>query len=118
MASIGSVPMTSPLRKTVTEIADVEDFAEPVRDVEDGVALRLQPPQRRKDMTDLVIRQGRRRLVEDEDARPPRQQAGDLDELALADAELVNLDVEIEAVQSDEVERLARSLPQRPAPME
>ncbi len=68
-------------------VAELEDLVEPVRDEDDAPALRDEVARRPEHALDLRLAQRRRRLVEDEQARVADEQAGDLDELPLADRE-------------------------------
>ena len=68
-------------------VGEAEDLREPVRDVEDAEAARLELLDDREHALELGAGEDRRRLVEDEDARVERERTGDLDELALGDAE-------------------------------
>jgi hypothetical protein len=59
-----------------------------VRDEDDGAPLRCHLAQRRDQRVDLLWRQHRRGLVEDQDAGVAVQRLQDLDALLLADGEL------------------------------
>ena len=62
-----------------------QHLREAVRDVEDGDALRGQPPQRDEEQVRLLRRQHRGRLVHDDEPRLLQQAADDLHALPLAD---------------------------------
>ena len=91
-------------------VADLEHLAEPVGDVDDGLAFGLQRPQRAEDALDLDVGQRRGRLVEDENARVARQHPRKLDKLPPADAELRHRRLQRQIAQPDLLERRARPL--------
>ena len=75
-------------------IAVGEDLADLVRDEHDRDAALGQAPQRREQAVDLLRRQHRRRLVEDQDPDPPVQRLQDLHLLLDARRQAAHLDVE------------------------
>ena len=66
-------------------VADVEDLAEPVADIDDGMALRLEALQDAHQPLDLHIREGGGGFVQNEHAGVTGKQAGDLHDLPLPD---------------------------------
>ncbi len=79
-------------RRTVAQdvhaVGDAGHLVEPMRDVDDRDAAIAKTVDERKQPLDLLVRQSGRRLVEDEAAGVAEERAGDLDHLALGDAEL------------------------------
>ena len=71
-------------------VGDLQRLLEVVRDVDDGDAPRLQVADDLEEHLDLGGGEGRGGLVHDEDAAVDRQRAGDLDDLLLAEAELLD----------------------------
>ena len=71
-------------------VADTDQLFEPVRDVDDRDALRLEVGDDAKQDLDLRRAERRGRLVHDEDARVARHRLGDLDQLLLADHQVLD----------------------------
>ena len=94
----------SPVAQHGDAIANRRDFLEPVRDVDDGDAGRLERPDAIEEPLDLPVGQRRRRFVHDEDARVLRERLGDLHHLLLRDAELVDERARVE-IQAERVEQ-------------
>ncbi len=80
------------------EVADPHQLLQPVRDVDDGDALRLQLGDHPEQDLDLCGAEGRGRLVHDQDAGVLRQRLGDLDDLLLADAQVADLGARVDVV--------------------
>ena len=70
-----------PLRKTVTPSQISENVVEEMRDEDDAAPLIAQPAQHSEQRSHLGRRQGRGRLVENDDAGAREQHAGKLDQL-------------------------------------
>ena len=64
-------------------VGNREHLVELVRDEDDGLALIGELTYRIEELVDLLGHQNRRRLVEDEDLRPPIEDLDDLDPLSL-----------------------------------
>ena len=73
-------------------IGDGLHFLDEVRDVDDRLPLRPQPPQQREEVFDVGAAEAARRLVEDEHAAADRQRPRDFDELLLRDRETGSAD--------------------------
>ena len=80
-------PDALPVSQHRHAVAELEDLVEPVRDEDDAPALRDEVARRPEHALDLRLAERRGRLVEDEQARVADEEAGDLDELPLADRE-------------------------------
>ena len=76
-----------PVAQDGAAVGDRDDFVEVMRDVDDRGALRLHAREHREQPLDLAFFQGRRRLVQDEDAALPAQRLGDRHQLPLGEAE-------------------------------
>ncbi|MGF6842381.1 hypothetical protein QF001_006276 [Paraburkholderia youngii] len=85
---------------------------EPMRDIDEPDAARLQPPDLLEQQIDLARGQHRGRLVEYQHAAVADQVAGDLDHLLMTDTEFADQRVGIDRVEPDLRHRLARVLPQ------
>ena len=68
-------------------VGDAMHLVEPMGDVDDRDAALAEPLDEGEQPLDLLVRQRGRRLVEDQAASVAEQRAGDLDHLALGDAE-------------------------------
>ena len=77
-------------------VTDRIHLGQPVRDVEYRAAFALDGKQRGENALDLHVCQRRGRLVENEHARVARQQARDLDQLALAHAQRGHRRIELD----------------------
>jgi hypothetical protein len=91
-------------------VAEIEHLAEPMADIEDRVAARLERFQHVENACNLGIRQGRGRLIEDQEARVAGEKPCDFDELLLADAERARRDVEIPIAHTQCLEGVACAL--------
>ena len=78
-------------------VAEVEDLVEPVADEEDRDAARAQAADDREQPLDLVGRERRGRLVEDEHARLDRERLGDLDQLLVRHRQAADRRADVEA---------------------
>ncbi len=96
-------------------IAQLEDLVEAVRDEDDAALLRDELAGRPEHALDLRLAQGRGRLVQDEQASVAHEQAGDLDELPLADRERLDRGPELHVAEAELVEHGSRLL-REPAP--
>ena len=65
-------------------VGDAHDLVHAVRDVDDGDAFRLQPPEEREQPVDIVGGKGRARLIEHQHAGVLRDRLDDLGELPLS----------------------------------
>ena len=84
----GVVMMLLPSRSTVTRSARREDLVEPVRDVDASPRRRARSSRKTSEQVlDLAVAERRGGLVEDEQLARACEGPGDLDELALPDAE-------------------------------
>ena len=81
----------------VDRVGDRHDLAQLVRDQDDGHAARAQGAQDAEQLIGLLRRQHRGRLVEDQDARAAIQRLQDLDALLLADRQVADQRVGIDA---------------------
>ena len=97
-------------------VAQLEHLVEPVAHEQDRDPARAQVPDDREQPLDLVGRQRRGRLVEDQDARLDRQRLGDLDELLVGHRQAADGRADVEP----DVELLEQGLrrPARGAPVE
>ena len=77
----------SPVAQDGAAIGDRDDLVEVMRDVDDRGALRLHAREHGEQPLDLAFFQGRRRLVQDEDAALPAQRLGDRHQLPFGEAE-------------------------------
>ena len=82
-------------------VADLEDLAEPVGDVDDRPALAGELADDRLDLLDLDVGERRGRLVEDEDAGVARQEPRDLDQLALGDRKVARRHRRVDVLEPD-----------------
>ena len=78
-------------------VADADQLLQPVRDVDDRHAARLEVGDHLEQDLDLGRRKRRGRLVHDQDAGVERHRLGDLDELLLADAQVLDQHVRADA---------------------
>ena len=69
------------------DVGDRGDLFEAVADVDDGDSALAQPAHGREELLDLVRRERRSRLVHDQHAGARRERLGDLEQLAVGDAE-------------------------------
>ena len=88
-------------------VAQLKDFAEPVRNEHHGAATGGHPTYGREDRVGLQPGQRRGRLIEDDDARPLAECFGDLDELTLSDAQRGDELVGVHAVETHVIEHAA-----------
>ena len=89
-------------------VAELEHLVEPVRDVDDARPCATSVADRGEDALGLGLAEARGRLVEDEHARVAAEQPGDLDQLALADAERLDRRRGRDVPESDALEEPAR----------
>ena len=93
----------APVAQHGDEVADADQLLQAMRDVDDGDAARLEVGDDTEEDFDLGGAQGRGRLVHDQDAGVLRHRLGDLDELLLADAQLLDrrarIDARLQALQ-------------------
>ena len=99
-------------------IAELEDLVEPVRDEDDAPTLRDELARRPEHPLDLRLAERRGRLVEDEQACVADEQAGDLDELPLADREGLDGGPELHVAEAELVEDAPRVLGEAAPPVE
>ena len=99
-------------------IAQLEDLVEPVRHEDDAALLRDELARRPEHALDLRLAQGRGRLVQDEQASVAHEQAGDLDELTLADRERLDRGAELHVAEPELVEDAPSLLGEPPPPVE
>src|SRR5262249_25693408 len=90
-------------------IAQVEDLAQTVRDVDDRAALRAEALEDSENALDVGIGESGGRLAEDEQARIARQQTCDLDQLSLADRQRADRRLEIPVRKTERRQRLLRA---------
>src|SRR5690606_2102106 len=90
-------------------IRDLLDLIELVADDDRGDALRLQPEDEIEQMLGVVLVERGGGLIEDEQLHILVERLGDLDELLLADAEVLDRDIGI-LVESDAGEQLGGAL--------
>ena len=95
-------------------VCDLEHFAQPVGDVDDRAPFARQVAHHQLDLLDLDVRQRRRRLVEDEDARIARQQPRDLDQLLLRHRQVAGGRHRIDMAQPDPFEERPDALGEPP----
>ena len=99
-------------------VGDLEDLTQLVGDVDDRVVLGLEPRDDLEEVGDLGLVERGRRFVEDQQLRVQGEGLGDLDQLLLADAQVLDgalgRDVEVEPVEIGARSRLHRGLIQRP----
>ena len=82
-------------------VAEVEDLLQPVRDVEDRDAARLEAAHDRVEQLDLVVGERGRRLVHLDDPRVDRERLHDLDDLLLGDGEGAHRGIRVDAVDAE-----------------
>ena len=97
-------------------VAQLEHLVEPMADEQHRDAASPQVPDDREQALDLVRRERRGRLVEDQDARLERQRLGDLDELLVGHRQAADRRADIELDVELLEQRLRR--PARGAPVE
>src|SRR3954470_6317437 len=98
-------------------VAEIEHLAEAMADIEDRVSARLECFQHIDDARNLVIGQGRSRLVEDEEACVAGEKPRDFDELLLADAERAHRSIQIPITCAQYLEGIVRATAQVAAAM-
>jgi hypothetical protein len=76
-------------------IAERPDFSHPVRNEDDGHALALEAGDQVAKPIDVSAREGRGRLVEQDQARLTEDSAGDLDFLLHREVEIADFGVEV-----------------------
>ena len=91
-------------------VADAAELVELVRDVDDRDVVTPQVAHDTEEHVDLVVGQGRGRLVHDQDAHLLQQHARDLDELLLADGQVTDEEVRVD-VLTEPAEHLLRAYP-------
>ncbi len=94
-------------------VADVEDLIQAVTDEQHGHVPVTRLPHDREQALDLVRGQGRRRLIQDEDACLYRERLGDLDELLVGHRQAANKCADIER-HAQLIEQALRRLSHRP----
>ncbi len=94
-------------------VGDLQHLVELVRDEDDGRAVGDEALQRLEELVDLIGHEHRGRLVEDEDLGAAEEHLEDLDPLALTDAELRHLGVEVK-FGADTRHQLVEPRPGRP----
>ena len=110
ISRISCVPTRIAVAQHRHAVAQLEDLVEPVRDEDDAAPLRDEVARRPEHALDLRLAQRRGRLVEDEQARVADEEAGDLDELPLADRERLDRGPELHVAEAELVEDAARVL--------
>ena len=85
-------------------VCQFEHLAEPVGDVDDRPAFARQRSHDRHHLFDLDVGERRSRLVEDEDARIPGQEARDLDELPLRHGKVPGRHGRVDIAEPDKIE--------------
>ena len=85
--AVGPAARVAPVAQHHEPVGDLFHFLDEVRDVDDGVAVRLQPAHQLEQALDVLAAEAAGGLVEDEDARADGEGAGDLDELLLGHGE-------------------------------
>ncbi len=104
-----------PSRKHRRPVAELEDLVQPVADEEDRDAAVAQAADDREQALDLVGRERRRRLVEDQDARVDRERLGDLDELLVGHRQAADRRADVEPDVELLEQRLAPRAGSRPS---
>ena len=99
-------------------IAELEDLVQPVRDEDDAPALRDEVARGLEHALDLRLAERRGRLVENEEARVTDEEAGDLDELPLADRERLHRGPELDVAKAELVENAPCVLGEAAAPVD
>ena len=99
-------------------IAELEDLVQPVRDEDDAPALRDEVAHGLEHALDLRLAECRCRLVENEQARVADEEAGDLDELPLADRERLHRRPELDVAKAELVEDAACVLGEAATPVD
>ena len=77
-------------------IADLQEFIQLVRDVNDGDAAALQLVDHAEEHFNLGVAQGRGWLIHDQDANILRQRPGNFDDLLLADAQVADRGIRLD----------------------
>src|SRR5690606_19631740 len=103
--------LSRPRRASVAQnreaIGDAEDLVEEVADVDHAHAFIAKAPDDLEEAFGVVMSEGARRLVEDEDPRLARDRARDLDDLLLAHAERRHRSSRIDLAVAENRERIA-----------
>ena len=89
-------------------VGDREDVLDVVRDQDDRFALRAQPVDEAQDLADLGHRQGRRRLVHDDQIGVDVERAGDRDALPLPTGQRLDPDLEVGDVDVEVAQQCVR----------
>ena len=112
------MPTQHPVSEHGHAIAQLEDLVEPVRHEDDAALLRDELARRPEHALDLRLAQCRGRLVQDEQASVAHEEAGDLDELPLADRERLDRGPELHVAEPELVEDAPSLLGEPPPPVE
>ena len=98
LVHIGNQPLAdhAAIAKHGIAVGDAEDLIELVADEQDRLAIRLQPVDQLIELVDFLVRQGRRRLVHDDDAGIDRQGAGNRHHMLVRNAEIAQPDGRID----------------------
>ena len=94
-------------------IGDPPNLVQPVADVEDGRSRVAEAPEMSEGQRDLTLREGRGRLVEDEDTARVREGRCERNQLLPANAQPTHGHLRIDVVQPDGGERCRRPRPER-----
>src|SRR5438067_1515417 len=90
--SSGQLARIAPITQDSDAIGDHFDLFETVRDVEDGNSLAFQVSDYLKETIGLPLGQAGGGLIHDDDARTQGQRPGNLDQLLLANREMIHAD--------------------------
>ena len=94
-------------------VGDLPNLVQPVADVKDGRSRVAEAPEMSEGQRDLTLREGRGRLVEDEDTARVREGRCERNQLLPANAEPTHGHLRIDIVQPDGGERCRRPRPER-----
>ena len=100
------MPRLTSVAKHRDAVRDALELVDPVRDVDDSDAARLEPRDEAEQNLRLAIRQRSRRLIQDENPQVAAHRLGDLDKLLLAARQLRNRPVEIDVAFERAEQRL------------
>ena len=108
-SAIRRVPTRTPSRRAVTRSAILRQLLQPVRDVDDPHAVRLQLADDPEQPLDLLVAERGRRLVHDQDPRVGPERPRDLDELLLGHRQPADLGLRVDR-RADPVQQPPRPL--------
>jgi hypothetical protein len=114
LVDIGGADVARPHRVPIPHdgdtVADREDLAHPVRDVDNGHAVACEPANDIEEGLDFVVREGRRRFVHYQQPRFLFEGTCNFDQLLLGDRELRNRRIRVD-LAANLLQEVCRNLP-------